>query len=122
MAKPLAIISYVQNHWDWKDIDVINLVPHLCVQLQPAEHHQLDPATNVALHGHGAPKGFHGLVVGLAQQRLPVHCHQLIVHSQATVLQAKNKDKFKKPHKLLSRGDTYGKARCRQSDIAPVTQ
>lgn len=94
MTMTSAIIYYMHNHRDWKGIDLIeHLLPHLCVQLQPAEHNQLDPAPNVALHGHGAPEGFHGLVVRLAQERLPVHCHQLVVDSQATILQAKNKDK-----------------------------
>lgn len=59
--------------------------------MEGAQDHQLDGAPQVALHGHGAAQGLHGVVIGAAHKWLAVDGHELIVYAQAAILQREDK-------------------------------
>lgn len=65
------------------------LAPHLAPLGHASGHNQLDRPTLVALRGHGLAQRFHGVLVGLPQQRLPVDGDQLVVDAETAVLRRK---------------------------------
>lgn len=60
--------------------------PHLVPFGHSSGHNELDHPAFVAFRGHGLAKRFHGILVGFAQQRLPINSNQLVVHPKPPVL------------------------------------
>lgn len=123
MTKTSAIISYVQNHWDWKDIYLINAftasplcAPPACGAQPAGSSPECSPPWTWSAGGFPWPRGL--TCPGATPRSLPP-ADRSLANDRPT---SEKQRPFKKNQELLSRGVTYGKARCKQSDIAHVTQ